>query len=224
MIPPHRRAREDHNWLVVIDFLIVVIGVLVAAQVGAGTTQSNKKRRTTLVIGASRGSTGCSPRRRTLLRTSATGSPPSAPRGEGRHPTIFASRLRHAAGLHLAAALQSGLVDLIHPSLLFDLGFYYSEHEGLGVRYIRYATFVETEILPRLNEGSSAFYDEDRKLKPSFAANMDRLREWRSFVQAAVISEKCLDERLANPTKAGKSCRPTYSALSDGSEEIEKSP
>jgi hypothetical protein len=48
---------------------------------------------------------------------------------------------------------------------------------------------------------------------------MDRLREWRSFVQVGVVSARCLDERFANPTRAGKSCRPTYPALSVGTEE-----
>ena len=67
----------------------------------------------------------------------------------------------------------------------------------------------------------AAFYDVDGTLKPAFAANMDRLREWRSFVQVGTISAKCLDERFANPTSAGKSCRPTYPALGAGAEQTE---
>ena len=35
------------------------------------------------------------------------------------------------------SALQSGIADLIHPSLLFDLGFYYSEQAAIGVKYVR---------------------------------------------------------------------------------------
>ncbi|MEZ5918200.1 MAG: hypothetical protein R3C40_11670 [Parvularculaceae bacterium] len=45
---------------------------------------------------------------------------------------------------------QESLAELFDPVSLFDLGFYYSEQRGIARKYIRYAVFVENEILPRL--------------------------------------------------------------------------
>ena len=229
MIP--RRIAEHvkgHNWFAVaIDFVIVVVGVFVATQVGNWNSASEQKRRTGLVVGAlrqdPRDSIGV--QEEFITQVGAGLAAFDAARARGNRPLPYYFRIAGSdtpPGYVWQAALQSGLVDLIHPSLLFDLGFYHSEQDGIGVKYVRYATFVETEILPRLSEGSSAFYDEEGKLKPAFAGNMDRLREWQSFVQVGVISATCLDERFANPTKAGKSCRPEYPALIARTDETER--
>jgi len=226
MLP--RRIAEHvrgHNWFVVaIDFVIVVVGVFVATQVGNWNGAREQKRRTGQIVEALREDMrdAIGVQEAFINEVGAGLAAFDAALARGEKPTPYFFRIRGSdtpPGYVWQAALQSGIADLIHPSLLFDLGFYYSEQDGIGVKYVRYATLVETEILPRLSEGSSAFYDEDGKLKPAFAANMDRLREWRSFVQVGVVSARCLDERFANPTRAGKSCRPTYPALSVGTEE-----
>ena len=110
------------------------------------------------------------------------------------------------------AAMQAGLADLVDPKLMFDLGFYYSEREGIGAKFTRYAEFVDSQILPRLGDPSS-FYDESGALKPEFAQNMDRLHEWIEYSDILVISSQCLQRRLMNPQQPGQSCRPNYDAL-----------
>ncbi len=119
----------------------------------------------------------------------------------------------HAPDTVWDATLQSGLADLVPTDLLFDLGFYYSERNGIGDRYAHYATFVEDEIMPRLKGGPGSFYDSNGRLKPEFAANMDRLRDWRSYLAVSVNTENCLLRRFDHPTAAGHACRSDYGVL-----------
>ncbi len=70
---------------------------------------------------------------------------------------------------------------MFDPVTLFDLGYYYSELDGVGKKYIRYVTFVENEVLPKLKEDSLVFYRDDKtSLKPEFEANIDRLLDFRT--------------------------------------------
>jgi hypothetical protein len=217
-----RRIAEHvrgHNWFAVaIDFLIVVVGVFVATQVENWKEAGEQKRRTAVIVEGLREDLRDSIGVQAGFVTEAAAGLAAfdAARARGERPPPYYYRIAGSdkpPSYVWQSALQSGIVDLIHPSLLFDLGFYYSEQDGIGVKYVRYATFVESEILPRLNAGPSAFYDERGTLKPEFAANMERLREWISFVQVGVVSAKCLDERFADPTKAGMSCRPEYADI-----------
>ena len=228
MIP--RRIAEhvkSQNWFAVgIDFLIVVVGVFVATQVDNWNDANRQKHKTEQIVEALRQDLrdAIGVQEGFITEVGAGLAAFDAARARGERPTPYYFR---TAGSDTPptyvwqAALQSGIVDLIHPSLLFDLGFYHSEQDGIGLKYVRYAIFVETEILPHLKEGSSAFYDDDGELKPAFAANMDRLREWLSFVQVGLISAKCLDERFADPTKTGRSCRLEYPDIVAGARETE---
>lgn len=107
------------------------------------------------------------------------------------------------------SALQTGLANLIDPRLLFDLGFFYSERQGIGVRYSHYARFVEDQVLPWMDDPSH-FYDAKGALRPEYAANMNRLREWRYFISVTVKAARCLDARFARPAVPGPSCRADY--------------
>ncbi|MCY7354395.1 MAG: hypothetical protein LH470_04820 [Lysobacter sp.] len=104
--------------------------------------------------------------------------------------------------------LQAQIADLVDPQLLWELCFYYDERDGIGIRYIRYVTFVEAEILPRLHGDPSAFYDADGKLRPEFAASADRLRDWQHEFPRMSAWAACLKDRLNNPSVPGRSCRP----------------
>lgn len=75
--------------------------------------------------------------------------------------------------------MGSQMTDLFSPDLLFDLGFYYSELDGIGRKYLRYIVFVEDQIPPGMKENA-------------------RLRE----------SSACLVVRLETPMQSGKSCIP----------------
>ncbi len=208
---------KAQNWFAVaIDFVIVVAGVFVGVQVSNWNDAAGERRRAALIVEALRqdlrDSIGVE--ERFIAEVGAGLAAFDAARERGEKPAPYTFRISgsdRAPNSIWQAATQSSLADLIHPGLLFDLGFYYSERDGIGDKYVRYVTFVENEILPRLDARPSAFYDDAGALKPEFAANMERLREWRSFLHATVNESKCLDERFAAPTKPGKSCRPDYS-------------
>ena len=87
--------------------------------------------------------------------------------------------------------------------------FFYSERQGISARYSHYARFMEDQVLPKLNHPAQ-FYGADGKLKPEYAANMDRLRDWRFFIGVTIKTAKCLDGRFARPAEPGPSCRPDY--------------
>jgi hypothetical protein len=82
--------------------------------------------------------------------------------------------------------------------LLFELGFYYDEREGLGVKFLRYAAFTENEILPRLKQDPRVFYTTDGlRLAPMYEAHMERLRERQKEFDVLNTWARCLDERLS---------------------------
>jgi hypothetical protein len=76
------------------------------------------------------------------------------------------------------AIIQSRPAELFDSELLFDLGYFYSEMVGVSDRYIRYAEFTESTVLPNLKRGAEVFYDPDgESLRPEYEAHMDRLEE-----------------------------------------------
>jgi hypothetical protein len=137
-----------------------------------------------------------------------------AARGRGETPPPYVFRISGSdtpPRYTWQAAQQSRLAELVHPNLLFELAFFYAERDGIGVKYERYAIFVENEILPRLKEDPAVFYDADRtRVLPVFEANMDRLREWSTFVAGIREWGQCLDRRFAEPLVARESCRPHF--------------
>ena len=108
------------------------------------------------------------------------------------------------------------LAELIDPTLLFELCFYYDERDGLGQKFVRYAVFTENEVLPRLKGPPKAFYTDDgTRLAPAFESHVDRLREWRRDLATLQTWAQCLDNRLNDPSKPGGSCRPTVGGTID---------
>ena len=139
-----------------------------------------------------------------------------AARKRGEHPAPYFYRIPGSdtpPNTAWESALQTGLADLIDPGLLFDLGFFYSRAAGIGSRYSHYARFVEDQVLPWMDDPAH-FYDASGALKPEYAANMDRLREWRNFVTVTVEAAHCLDARFARPAEPGPSCRATMDLVS----------
>lgn len=108
--------------------------------------------------------------------------------------------------------LQAQIADLVDPQLLWELCFYYDERDGIGIKYVRYVTFVEAEILPRLYGDAAAFYAANGQLRPEFSASMDRLHDWQHEFTRMSAWATCLSGRLDNPSMAGRSCRPTVVA------------
>ena len=132
-------------------------------------------------------------------------------RSRGESPPPFAFRINGSEVPPVAtwdAVRQAEAAKLFEPSLLFDLGFFYSEITGMAHRYVRYAVFTEAEVLPRLLPGGAPFYTEEAgRLLPPFAAHMDRLREYREFMAETIDWSSCLLQRLETPRQLTEACR-----------------
>jgi hypothetical protein len=213
-ISEHVKARD---WFAVgIDFAIVVIGVYTAVAIESWAADRAQAKRTALVIETLRQDMQdeVAVEARFIAEVDAGLAAFAAARARRDTPPPFHFRI---AGSDTPppyiwqAALQSQLADLVHPDLLFDLGFFYSERDGVGRKFVRYSEFVESEILPWLNSDPLVFYTADGSaLRPEYAANMDRLREWRGYIETLRGWAICLDARFAARGEPGVSCRPHF--------------
>ncbi|MHC4235541.1 MAG: hypothetical protein ACYSUQ_10540 [Planctomycetota bacterium] len=116
----------------------------------------------------------------------------------GSSPAPFFFRLEGAERPPQAAwqaAIRSKILDVFDPQLVFEIGNFYHEIDGVGQRYIRYDSFVEAEILPRLEAGNTAFYSGD-SLLPQFRANMDRLGELGGYHEKFVSWAREISGRI----------------------------
>lgn len=77
--------------------------------------------------------------------------------------------------------VASGAAKALQAALFFELALFYTRQESFGERYIRYNNFTEQHVYP-LGNRPSVFYDPvTRRLKPEFAAYVDRLRDLEQF-------------------------------------------
>ena len=72
--------------------------------------------------------------------------------------------------------VASGVSKSLPPQLYFELSQFYNRQESLGERYIRYSVTTERDIFS-LGPDQAGIYDPTGKLKPQYAAYVDRLRE-----------------------------------------------
>ena len=213
---------QRHNWFAVtIDFVVVVLGVYVAVWVSNQQAASGREERTGKVVAALRqdlrDSIAVDQKFDEALVPSLTAFNAARERGETPPPVFLRiSGADTPPRSPCLGVLQAQIAELIEPTLLWELCFYYDERDGIGQKYVRYAVFTENEILPRLKEDSRVFYTEDRKrLAPAFESHMDRLHEWRRDVAILLQWARCLDDRLREPSKAGASCRPSVGGTID---------
>ena len=215
----HRRLYDHvrtHDWFaVVLDFFIVVLGVYLALWAGNLQASYERRHRTEQVVAALRQDLRDSIAVEALFDKtleSAFGAFESArQRGEAPPPVFLRiSGSDTPPRSPCLGVLQAQLAEVIEPRLLFELCFYYDERDGTGQKYVRHAVFTENEILPRMQGDPRVFYTEDgKRLAPTFASHMDRLREWRRDIATLHQWARCLDGRLNEPSKPGGSCRPT---------------
>lgn len=208
----HMRHQE---WTAIaIDLAIVVLGVIIGMQVNNWNEARQERQRTGVLLSAMRQDLHDfdSVSERFAQQINDGMAAFDAARARGERPVPVYIRFRGSDVPPQAvwdAALQSDLAQLVHPTLLFDLGFFFSEQDGVGVKYRRYSDFVEREILPHVTE-PAYFYDSAGRLKPQYAQNMQRLREWTADMQVLVAASRCLRGRFDHPGEPGASCRPNY--------------
>ena len=135
----------------------------------------------------------------------------NASRASGEMPAPYVFRIEGSETPPIAvweAVSQSSLVELLEPNLLFDLGFFYSEMEGVGKKYVRYTEFADARVMPGLKVGNEWFYDSDSgALRPEFAAHMDRLRDLRQDQLRLLDWAQCLARRLDRYQERTDTCR-----------------
>lgn len=213
---------RTHDWFAVtIDFIIVVLGVYVAVWVSSQQAMRDREQRTKKLVAAlrqdMRDSTAVEETFDQALEPALTAFKAARERGETPPPVFL-----RFSGSDLPpespcrGVLQAQIAELMDPTLLWEVCFYYDERDGTAQKFVRYAVFTENEILPRLKEDSRAFYTADRKrLAPQFESHMDRLQEWRRDVATLHQWARCLDDRLREPSNAGPSCRPAVGGTID---------
>ena len=74
------------------------------------------------------------------------------------------------------SVIATGAARALEPELLFQLARFYNRQESFGERYVRYATYTEQHIYTK-GSNPAAFYDAGGKLRPEYAAYVDRLRD-----------------------------------------------
>jgi len=205
---------RDQNWVAVgIDFIIVIVGVFIGIQVANWNDERQSEERRSKVMQALiadlRDATNVQHAMIAVPITEGLATWQAAfEAGEQPPPFYFRLPGSDTAPDTWAMLQQEQLSELFDPLTLFDLGFYYSELEGVGRKYIRYVSFVENEILPNLKLDRSTFYTEDGAvLKPVFAASMDRLREFGRESETLRIWADCLIYRIQARRQFDTLCR-----------------
>ncbi|HEX5959712.1 MAG TPA: hypothetical protein VFY97_00520 [Rhodanobacteraceae bacterium] len=93
--------------------------------------------------------------------------------------------------------VASGAARALNPDLFFELALFYTRQESFGERYVRYNDFTEQHVFT-VGQDTAAFYDPvSKRLKPEFAAYVDRLRDLQRFNDAIASQAKVLRDKLA---------------------------
>ena len=105
------------------------------------------------------------------------------------------------------AIVATGAVRSIDPALFFRLALFYTRQESFGERYVRYNDFTESRVLALGPDPSKMYDPASARLKPEFAAHVDRLRDLVSLSATISAQAKELREALENlsaPAGAGR--------------------
>lgn len=73
--------------------------------------------------------------------------------------------------------VSTGAAKALEPRLFFSLSLFYTRQESYGERYLRYNDFTEQRVFTLGADHSAAYDPASGRLKPEFAAHVDRLRD-----------------------------------------------
>ncbi len=214
------QSLKEQNWTAIaIEFVLLIAGVFLGIQVANWNAERIERAKQTMILDAFRTDIHDYSAVFKVFSDKANKGLAAfdAARARGEKPVPYFLRYEGSDTAPKSVwqvAQQSGLADLVHPSLMFEIGYYYSEIDGIGVKFVRYSEFVETEILP-YTDNPAEFYDEAGNLKPKYRQNMQRLREYFADTMVTVASADCLLKRFDAPKNTGASCRPNYGDFDD---------
>lgn len=209
-------AIRAQNWFtVVIEIMIVVIGIFLGMQVTEWNEDREARARTKLVIQAVREDLQVFPEYEAKFATQVQNGVAAwhATFSRGERPPPYYFRIPGSdtpPATVWDAILNMKLGELVHPQLVFELAFFYSERAGVGEKYVRYTIFMEERILPLLKGDAAAFYLEDgSRLKPEYEVYMDNLLLWAEEIQVNVVWANCLADKLETiAVTGGNTCTP----------------
>jgi hypothetical protein len=202
---------EKENWFAVgTDFCIVVIGVFIGIQVANwNEARADQTRRSLIVEALINDITDhIAVQNRFVSQIDSDFATWEAAYKDGLRPepVIFRIEGSDYAPDTWGTLRQMPVTELFDPRTAVMLSYYYSELAGLSIKYVRYVSFVESDILPMLYEGHTAFYTEEGELKPQYRANMDRLHEQRNELVSITAWAECLLVNLKKSGRLSESC------------------
>jgi len=218
----------DQNWFAVgLDVIVLVVGIFLGMQVTEWNENRRERERTKQVIETMRedlrSSISYENEFGLQIQKGLDAWKSSFNAGKRLPPYYFrVPGSDTAPSTTWDALLNMRLGELVHPKLMYELAFYYSEREGVGRKYIRYVTFIERELLPRLKQDPSVFYLNDgSRLKPEFETNMDLLLSWKIETGTNKMWAKCLADKLDSLAGNGETCVPSLK-FDDSNQDIYK--
>jgi hypothetical protein len=93
--------------------------------------------------------------------------------------------------------IATGAARSLDPALFFRLASFYNRQDSFGERYIRYNDFTEQRVFTAGHDTSSFYDPVSKRLKPEFAAYVDRLRDLETASQSMTSKAVELRDELA---------------------------
>ena len=113
------------------------------------------------------------------------------------------------------AMVETGVARTIPPDVMFGLAIHFDRADSWGDKYQRYNLLTEQQILP-YRDRAEHFYGPDGKLKPMFAAHVDRLRDLLALNDQMGAAAASIRNLLKTPAEPGRDARPQQELPIDG--------
>ena len=94
--------------------------------------------------------------------------------------------------------VATGVSKALAPDLYYELSRFYTRQESFGERYVRYAAMTEQQILTLGPEQRGIYNPTSGKLKPEYAAYVDRLRDLIAVAKVLDVQARELTAKLGD--------------------------
>jgi hypothetical protein len=92
--------------------------------------------------------------------------------------------------------VATGVSKALPPELYYELSRFYTRQESFGERYVRYAQMTEQQVLALGPEQRGIYEPATGKLKPEYAAYVDRLRDLIEVTKVLDVQARELRAKL----------------------------
>ena len=94
--------------------------------------------------------------------------------------------------------VATGVSKALPPEIYYELSRFYTRQESFGERYVRYAAMTEQQILTLGPEQRGIYNPTSGKLKPEYAAYVDRLRDLIAVAKVLDVQARELTAKLGD--------------------------